>query len=141
METTVGWEIEGLDAYLTPQDTARQVFKDKLLLMGHEFTVAVKEHEWADAVRGADAVREMGYDADLDGPLVDGVAKGNKVEYLGTEDVDGTDAHKLKVTRPGGDVEYVYLDPDYFLEIRRVSQHRVRGHWSRPRPTTAPTSW
>jgi len=75
----------------------------------------------------ADAVREMGYDADLDGPLVGSVGKGNQVEYLGTEDVDGTDAHKLKVTRPSGDVEYVYLDPDHFLEIRRVSQHRVRG--------------
>jgi hypothetical protein len=75
----------------------------------------------------ADAVREMGYEADLDGPLVDAAAKGNRVEYLGTEDVDGTDAHKLKVTRPSGDVEYLYLDPDYFLEIRRVSQHRVRG--------------
>lgn len=75
----------------------------------------------------ADAARETGYDADLDGPLVDAAAKGNRIEYLGTEDVDGTDAHKLKVTRPGGDVELVYLDPDYFLEIRRVSQHRVRG--------------
>ena len=75
----------------------------------------------------ADAVKELGYDADLDGPLVDAAAKGNKIEYLGTEDVDGTDAHKLRVTRPGGDVDYLYLDPDYFLEIRRVAQHRVRG--------------
>jgi len=75
----------------------------------------------------ADAVKEMVYDADLDGPLVDTKTKGNEVEYLGTEDVDGTEAHKLKVTRSTGDVEYVYLDPDYFLEIRRVSQHRMRG--------------
>ncbi len=75
----------------------------------------------------ADAVRELSYDADIDGPLVNAAAKGNKVEYLGTEDVDGTEAHKLKVTHPAGDVEYVYLDPDYFLEIRRVTQRRVRG--------------
>ncbi len=75
----------------------------------------------------ADAVRELSYEADIDGPLVNAAAKGIKVEYLGTEDVDGTDAHKLRVTRPAGDVEYLYLDPDYFLLIRRVAQHRVRG--------------
>jgi hypothetical protein len=47
------------------------------------------------------------------------------VEYLGTEDVDGTAAHKLKVVRKNGDVSFVYLDPDHFLEIRIVTQ-RVR---------------
>ena len=75
----------------------------------------------------ADAAKQMAYDADLDGPLVDYKEKGNRVDYLGTEDVDGTEAHKLKVTRPAGDVEFIYLDPDYFLEIRRLSQIRVRG--------------
>ncbi len=75
----------------------------------------------------ADAVKELAYEADMDGPLVDYRAKGNQVEYLGTEDVDGTEAHKLKVTRPTGDIDFVYLDPDYYLEIRRLSQHRVRG--------------
>ena len=75
----------------------------------------------------ADAAKQMAYDADLDGPLVDYKEKGNRVDYLGTEDVDGTEAHKLKVTRSTGDVDYVYLDPDYYLEIRRLSQHRVRG--------------
>lgn len=74
-----------------------------------------------------DAFEEIGYEADLDGPLVDAASKGNRIRYLGTEDVDGTDAHKLEVTRPSGDVDFVYLDPDYFLEIRRLSQHLVRG--------------
>jgi outer membrane lipoprotein-sorting protein len=65
--------------------------------------------------------------ADLDGPLVDYAAKGSKVEYLGTEDVDGTDAYKIKVTLKDGDVIYVFLDPDYFLEIRMIVQMRIRG--------------
>jgi len=75
----------------------------------------------------ADAAKQLAYDADLDGPLVDYKEKGNQVEYLGTEDVDGTEAHKVQVTRPTGDVEMIYLDPDYFLEIRRLSRYRVRG--------------
>jgi outer membrane lipoprotein-sorting protein len=75
----------------------------------------------------ADDVKGLQLTADLDGPLVDYKAKGNTVEYLGTEDVDGTDAHKLKVTLKNGDVRYVYLDPDYFLEIRTLDQTTIRG--------------
>jgi hypothetical protein len=65
--------------------------------------------------------------ADFDGSLVDWQKKGNKLEYLGTEDVDGTQAHKIKLTRQSGDTEYVYLDPDHFLEIRLLSQRTEHG--------------
>ena len=64
---------------------------------------------------------------DIDGPLVDYKAKGHTVSYLGTEDVDGTDAHKLKLVEKDGDIKYIYLDPDYFLEIRQTVQRQVRG--------------
>lgn len=75
----------------------------------------------------AEDVKGMETQADIDGPLVDWKAKGHRVEYLGTEDVDGTMAHKLKVTLKNGDIEYRFLDPDYFLEILIVSQTKRRG--------------
>src|SRR5437773_3819161 len=75
----------------------------------------------------ADDVKALVEDAEMDGPLVDWQAKGNTVEYLGTEDVDGTPAHKLKVTRKNGDVSFVYLDPDHFLEIRVLTQRTRHG--------------
>ena len=75
----------------------------------------------------ADDVKSLVEDADIDGPLVDYRAKGNKVEYLGTEDVDGTEAYKLKVTLKSGDVKYFYFDPDYFLEIRITTRRIIRG--------------
>jgi hypothetical protein len=75
----------------------------------------------------ADDAKSLEYCADLDGPLVDWQAKCHQVEYQGTEDVDGTEAHKLKVTLANGNVQFVYLDPDYFLEIRTLSQTTVRG--------------
>lgn len=65
--------------------------------------------------------------ADFTGVLVDYKAKGYTLDYLGTEDIDGTQAHKLRVTRPNGDVTYVYLDPDYFLEIRAVNRRIEHG--------------
>ncbi len=75
----------------------------------------------------ADDVKFLKLFADLDGPLVDYGAKGSRVEYLGSEDVDGTDAHKLKVTLKDGDLLYIYLDPDYFLQIRTIVQSKIRG--------------
>jgi photosystem II stability/assembly factor-like uncharacterized protein len=75
----------------------------------------------------ADEARGLAQDADLEGALVGWREKGNQVTYLGTEDVDGTPAHKLRIALKDGDVQYVYLDPDYFLEIRRVSERLVRG--------------
>ena len=75
----------------------------------------------------ADDVKSLMEDAEIDGPLVDWKAKGSTVEYLGTEDVDGTLAHKLKVVRKNGDVSFVYLDPDHFLEIRILTQRTKHG--------------
>jgi len=75
-----------------------------------------------------DDAKGMGEDAtDILGPLIDYREKGYEVEYLGTEDVDGTQAHKLRVTRPNGDILFVYLDPDYFLEIRTLSRRIEHG--------------
>ena len=75
----------------------------------------------------ADDTKSLIEEAEVDGPLVDWKAKGSTVEYLGSEDVDGTPALKLKVTRKNGDVTFVYLDPDQFLEIRTVTQRTVQG--------------
>ncbi|MGH8102216.1 MAG: hypothetical protein ACREIW_13025 [Chthoniobacterales bacterium] len=75
----------------------------------------------------ADDLKELSEEAEIGGPLIDWKAKGSKVEYLGTEDVDGTAAHKLKVTRKNGDVSFVYLDPDAFLEIRILTQRIQHG--------------
>jgi hypothetical protein len=76
----------------------------------------------------ADDAKGLGEDAaDFTGPLVDYKSKGYKLDYLGTEDIDGTDAHKLRVTRANGDISIVYLDPDHFLEIRMVNRRIEHG--------------
>jgi hypothetical protein len=75
----------------------------------------------------ADDAKELIEDAEIDGPLINWKEKGSTVEYLGTEDVDGTLAHKLRVVRKNGDINYVYLDPDHFLEIRIITQRMQNG--------------
>src|SRR5207302_2011594 len=75
----------------------------------------------------ADDVKPLMEDAEIDGPLVDWKAKESKLEYLGREDVDGTSAYKIKVVRKNGDVSFVYLDPDHFLEIRILTRRIKHG--------------
>lgn len=76
---------------------------------------------------GEDDLRDLLIDADFDGPMVDYKEKGNTVEYLGHDIVDGDDALRLKVTLKDGDIIYYLLDPDTFLEIRREVQEFIRG--------------
>jgi outer membrane lipoprotein-sorting protein len=74
-----------------------------------------------------DETKEMEETADLDGPLVDYKSKGNTVELLGKEKIEGTDAYKLKVTLKNGDVQTEYIDADSFLEIKEETKRMVRG--------------
>jgi hypothetical protein len=74
-----------------------------------------------------DDAKSLIEDAEIEGPLFDWKAKGSTVDYLGTEDVEGTLAYKLKVVRRNGDVNFVYLDPDHFLEIRILTQRIEHG--------------
>ncbi len=76
---------------------------------------------------GEDMVRDLVLASDFDGPLVDYAEKGNKIEYLGHDLVDGDDALRLRVTLKNGDIIYYYLDPDTYLEIRKEIQQFVRG--------------
>lgn len=75
----------------------------------------------------ADDAKQLAEAADIDGPLVNAAAKGNQVTYLGTEDVDGTNAHKLQVQLKDGNTLVIYLDPDAYLPIREIARRTLRG--------------
>jgi hypothetical protein len=66
--------------------------------------------------------------ADIDGYLVDYAAKGSKVDLEGVEKVEGKDAYKLKVTQKSGDVKYIWVDAQSFLDVRITGpQRRMDG--------------
>lgn len=76
---------------------------------------------------GEEELKSIIEDADFEGPLVNYRQKGNKVEYVGMDSVEGTDTFKLKVTSPNGDVRYYYLDTDYYVPIKVDTKRIVRG--------------
>ena len=76
---------------------------------------------------GEEETKSILEDADFDGPLVNYKQKGNKVEFVGMDQFEGTDTLKLKVTKPNGDVYFYYLDTDYYVPIRIDTGRTVRG--------------
>jgi len=66
--------------------------------------------------------------------------KGHQIRYLAPKTWTARRRRSCAIALKDGDVQYVYLDPDYFLEIRRVSQRTVRGSERSPRRTSARTS-
>jgi outer membrane lipoprotein-sorting protein len=60
--------------------------------------------------------------ADFDGPLVDYKAKGHTVVLVGTEDLNGTKVHHLKLTKKDGAVTEYYIDAEKGVELKVVSE-------------------
>ena len=74
-----------------------------------------------------DDVKDMQDEADIDGPLVDYKKKGHQVELISKEEFEGSETYKLKVTLKSGDIEYRYLDAEYFLPIKIKGQREFQG--------------
>lgn len=75
----------------------------------------------------ADDLKEAQDELDVQGTLLDYKTKGHTIEYLGTEDVEGVDAYKIKETLKGGKVITLYFDPKTYYIIKTVSKQKANG--------------
>jgi hypothetical protein len=67
---------------------------------------------------------------ELDGPLLNHVAKGTTVVVDGGEMVDGRAAYKLKLTLKNQEVRHVWIDAKTFLELKiEGAPRRMDGKW------------
>src|SRR5262245_3886927 len=76
---------------------------------------------------GEEEMKQAVEDSDFDGPLVNYQQKGNKIEFVGMEPVEGTDAYKLKVTLANGEIRFYYMDTDYYVPIKIEAKRMIRG--------------
>ena len=66
-------------------------------------------------------------DADFDGSLVDWKAKGNTLELMGKEPIEGADSYKIKVTKKNGNIETMYIDAETYLLVKTEGKVKRRG--------------
>jgi outer membrane lipoprotein-sorting protein len=67
----------------------------------------------------------FGFQADMDGPLVDYAEKGYTVELLPDDEVEGTPAHVLRVDTGQGAVFELYFDPDSYLLLKQSAHLKL----------------
>ena len=75
----------------------------------------------------AEDLAESQDEMDAQGVLVDYAAKGHTVEYLGKDDVDGTECYKIKVNKKVGSPETMYIDTKNNYLIKSVSIRKANG--------------
>ena len=75
----------------------------------------------------ADDVKQSQEQLDLQGPIVDYKQKGNKVTYLGKDEVEGTECYKLKIVYPSGVEETMFIDASNYYHIKSVQKTTSNG--------------
>src|SRR5438105_12374038 len=72
-------------------------------------------------------MRSIVEDSDFDEPPINYKQKGNKVELVGTDQVEGTDVYKLKDTLKSGDTRYYYMDTDSYVPSKYDTKRTIGG--------------
>ncbi len=52
---------------------------------------------------------------------------GKKIDYLGKDDVEGTECHKIALTNKEGEVTTFFIDPSTYYVIKEVSKKKANG--------------
>ena len=75
----------------------------------------------------ADQVKIYASQLDVEGVLVDYKTKGHTLEYLGKDDVEGTECYKVKATLKSGVQQTMYFDASSYYMIRNSQKVTVDG--------------
>lgn len=61
----------------------------------------------------------------LNDPLIDYEKKGHKVEFIGKDEMEGTEVLKLKLTLKSGKESTLFIDAETFIELKTVSINKT----------------
>jgi hypothetical protein len=129
--------MQGAEISLTRTVVHGKGFKNEISLMGMSgYQILTPAEGWnfmpfngqtAPEAMTADDVKEGQNDLDAQGAVIDYAAKGHSVEYLGKEEVDGTECHKLKMTYKNGKSETMFFDPSSYYLVKSVAVQKANG--------------
>ena len=126
MRLTGNVTVQGMDMPVTVVSKRPNKMKQEMTMQGKTITQAYDGQQvWAvNPMLGGTAPRTIdGAAADavknqslFDGPLVGYKERGDTLEVVGPEDVEGAKTWKLKLTRKDGKAMHIYLDAESGLE-------------------------
>jgi len=72
-------------------------------------------------------LKSVSEESDFDGPFIDYKAKGNQIELVGKEELEGKSAFRVKMTNKNGDVRFYLFDATTFLPVKWEETRTVEG--------------
>ena len=75
----------------------------------------------------ADQLKVQQDQLDIQDELIDYKAKGSKVEYLGKDDMEGTEVHKIRLTKKEGKEKTLFFDAASYYILKEVDKVEVDG--------------
>jgi outer membrane lipoprotein-sorting protein len=132
-------QTQGIELPLTIWVKRPAMFRLEMVLQGKKI---VQAFDGTDAwgivpMMGSDDPKKAGdeqtkamrdsADEMMDGPLMDYKERGAKLEVMGKEDVEGSPAYKIKITKKDGAVKYTYLDGETYLDVRTTETAHQMG--------------
>jgi len=64
----------------------------------------------------------------MEGDLYNWEEKGHQAEYLGTEDMEGTEVYKIKLTKKDGNEIFYYIDSEAYIILKETRKMTVQGN-------------
>jgi hypothetical protein len=135
MEATIS--TQGMDIPITMYQVHNKAQKMEINVMGMTgYQIMTTDAGWnfmpfmgqtAPEPMTADLVAVNKESLDIQGELLDYKEKGHTVELLGKEDIDGTDCHKLKLTRKSGRSSIYFIDAKTNYVVRTSAKVTVDG--------------
>jgi outer membrane lipoprotein-sorting protein len=74
-----------------------------------------------------DELKNINEESDFDGPLLDYKSKGNQIELVGKDKLNGKDVWRVKLTTKNGDVRSYLFDADSFHLLKWEGQRKYEG--------------
>lgn len=73
-----------------------------------------------------DQIKGMSSQLDLTGDFYNYKEKGSQIELVGTDDMEGTEVYKLKVTKKDGVVSYHFIDKESYYDLKQTQKVMVK---------------
>jgi len=137
MKTEANLSVQGMDIPINIYQINNKAYRQDFTAMNMTgYTIVNNDSGWSfNPMQGQSAPEPMTADQlnlqkdqlDIQGQFIDYKEKGHKLELMGKEDIDGTEAIKMKMTRKSGNEVIYFFDPKTYYVIRIISKAKVNG--------------
>ncbi len=137
MKSEASVTVQGMEIPITLHQLHEKAMRQDYTVMNmNAFSIIRKDSGWnympfqgqtAPEPLTADALK-LGQDQlDIQGDLLDYAAKGNKVELLGKEDMEGAEVFKIKLTKKSGNEVTQFIDAKNYYMVSSSNKVNVNG--------------